>query len=155
MRSSLLVGGAACIALAATLAFAGNSEPAAALAGADPLLERGYYLVHKVGMCADCHSPRGPDGRFIEAQHLAGAPLPFVATIPMPWAPIAPNIAGLPAGYDDAALTRFLMTGERPNGLPPALPPMPEFRFSEEDAAAVTAYLASLAPASGDVADAR
>src|SRR5690606_4733595 len=44
MRSSLLVGGAACIALAATLAFAGNSEPAAALAGADPLLERGYYL---------------------------------------------------------------------------------------------------------------
>jgi hypothetical protein len=36
------------------------------------------------------------------------------------------------------------MTGKRPTGAP-TLPPMPEYRFSREDAEATTAYLESLA----------
>ncbi len=32
-------------------------------------------------------------------------------------------------------------------GAPPGRPPMPQYRFSEEDATAVVAYLRSLAPA--------
>ena len=39
---------------------------------------------------------------------------------------------------------RFLMTGERPNGLPPTFPPMPPYRMNVEDAQAVVAYLRTL-----------
>ena len=109
-------------------------------------VERGRYLVHQVAMCIDCHSPRGRDGKFIEEQHLAGAPLAFAATVPMPWAPLAPRLAGIPAGYDAEALVAFLMTGERPNGLPPTLPPMPAVRLDRTDSEAIAAYLASLKP---------
>lgn len=146
-KTPLKLASAGCLLLAAALVFAAcsNADSSPADDGS-ALLERGRYLVHNVGMCVDCHSPRGPDGQFVEAKHLTGSPLAFVATVPMPWAQLAPRIAGLPAGYDRAAMTRFLMTGERPAGLPPTMPPMPAVRLSQIDAEAVTAYLASLSP---------
>ncbi|MDQ8202917.1 hypothetical protein [Pelagicoccus sp. SDUM812003] len=107
-------------------------------------VERGRYLVHSVAMCIDCHSPRGPDGQFLEGKDLTGSPLAFVATVPMPWAPLAPNLAGLPPHYDEASMITFLMTGERPHGLGPTLPPMPTIRLDQDDAIAVTKYLMSL-----------
>lgn len=106
--------------------------------------ERGRYLVHRVGMCIDCHSPRDEKGSFIESQHLMGSPLAFAPTVPMPWTPAAPRLAGLPAGFTEADTVHFLMTGERPNGRPPPLPPMPPYRFSRDDAEAIAAYLRSL-----------
>lgn len=109
-------------------------------------IERGQYLVHRVGMCIDCHSPRDEKGAFIEKKHLTGASLDFKATIPIPRMPIAPNIAGLPAGFTAADTVHFLMTGERPNGRPAPLPPMPSYRMDRRDAEAVTSYLRSLAP---------
>ena len=60
----------------------------------------------------------------------------------MPWAPAAPSIAGLPNYTTEQAL-KFLMTGERPSGVPP-LPPMSANRLNEEDAKAVVAYVKSL-----------
>ena len=110
------------------------------------LIEQGRYLVFQVGLCIDCHSPRGPDGQFDESKHLTGSPLPFVPTVPMPWASAAPSLAGLPPHYTREAMARFLTTGERPGGLPPPLPPMPAYRMDPKDAAAVAAYLESLKP---------
>lgn len=108
----------------------------------DPLIERGRIFVHNTGMCTDCHSPRDEKGQFIEGKHLMGSVLTFAPTVPMPWAPAAPMIAGL-EGYTNEQAVKFLMTGERPSGTPPR-PPMPAYRLQEDDARAVVAYLKSL-----------
>lgn len=109
------------------------------------LVARGDYLVNAIAGCNDCHTPmtpRGPD----MTKALQGAPLMFAPTMQMPWAPVAPPLAGGPAGYTEAQLIAFLRTGARPDGTTP-LPPMPAYRLNEEDARAVTAYVRSLAPA--------
>lgn len=108
----------------------------------NPLLTRGRYLVEHVGLCADCHTPRNEKGQFLRDQWLKGAALPFQPMVPMPWSPAAPPIAGLPSMTEEQALV-FMRTGKRPDGSVPR-PPMPEFRFSAEDASAVVAYLKSL-----------
>ena len=80
----------------------------------------------------------------MKEQWLWGAPLGFKNEIPMPaWAQVAPPIAGLPAGWSEEHALVFLTTGKAPDGKP-ADPPMPEYRMSKEDAAAVVAYLRSL-----------
>lgn len=104
----------------------------------------GRYLVERVGMCQDCHSPRNERGEFVADAWLQGAPLPFTPTIPMPWAAASKPIAGLPGLTDEQAMT-FLTKGELPGGRRP-LPPMPEFRFAEQDARDVIAYLRSPTP---------
>jgi len=110
----------------------------------DTRLARGRYIVEKVGLCADCHSPRNERGEFVMARWLQGAPLAFAPTVPMPaWAAAAPAIAGLPS-MSEAQAAEFLQHGTRPDGSQPR-PPMPEFRLSADDAAAVAAYLKSLA----------
>ena len=109
-------------------------------------LERGKYLVEQVGMCGDCHTPHNEKGEPIQEKTLQGTMLPFKPTVPMPiWAEKSPNIAGLP-GWEDKDAIRFLMTGIAYNDLP-ARPPMPQYRFNQEDAAAIMAYLRSLGPA--------
>lgn len=126
----------------AALSVAGTLNASAAEDAA--LLARGEYIVEKVGLCADCHSPRNERGEFIREAYLGGAALPFAPTVPMPvWAPAAPPIAGLPSMTKAQAVT-FLTTGRKPDGTE-ARPPMPAFRFNEGDARAVVAYLQSFA----------
>ena len=132
------IAGAASL-LAASFAYGAKAKEERAL---QERLERGRYLVNGVGLCADCHSPRGPDGQFLSGAHLTGSPLPFAPTVEMPWATVAPPIAGLP-GYTREQAVRFLMEGERPSKLP-VLPPMPPFRLNQSDAEAVADYLLSL-----------
>jgi mono/diheme cytochrome c family protein len=108
----------------------------------NPVLVRGQYLVEQVGLCADCHTPRNEKGQFLSDRWLAGSPLAFQPTVPMPWSPAAPPIAGLPTLTEAQALV-FLQTGKRADGSAP-LPPMPEYRFNAQDARAVVAYLKSL-----------
>jgi len=109
----------------------------------DPLIARGSYLVNQVGMCNDCHSPRGERGEFIPGKQLTGSVLGFAPTVPMPvWAPAAPAIAGL-EGFTTEQAVHFFMAGERPGGAPPR-PPMPEYRMNHDDAQAIVAYLKSL-----------
>lgn len=144
-RKTLGAIGAVCLAFAASTSVASPSENAPVLTPeqqSDPLLTRGRYLVEHVGLCADCHTPRNEKGQFVRQLWLKGAPLPFQPLVPMPWAPAAPPIAGLPSMTQEQALV-FLRTGKRPDGSVPR-PPMPEFRFSDEDASAVAAYLKSL-----------
>jgi mono/diheme cytochrome c family protein len=107
---------------------------------------RGKYLVEQIGLCGECHTPRGEKGEPIKEQWLKGATLDFKPIAPVPvWADKAPAIAGLPGWENDAAIT-FLMTGAAYNGLP-GRPPMPQYRFNVQDAQAIVAYLKSLAPA--------
>ena len=107
-------------------------------------LERGRYLVERVGMCADCHSPRNERGELIPSAFLGGAPIGFAPQHPIPgWADYAPQLAGIPGHYTEPELLHFLETGVRPDGSY-AAPPMPPFRFSRVDAEAVALYLKSL-----------
>lgn len=106
-------------------------------------IQHGAYLVNHVAMCVQCHTPRDNQGNLIEQKLLDGAPIPVVSPYPNnPWAFRAPKIAGLP-GWQDGDTITLLMTGKRPNGVSPK-PPMPPFRMTEQDAAAVVAYLRSL-----------
>ena len=107
------------------------------------LVNRGRYLVENVGMCSDCHTPHNEKGQLVRERLLLGSALPFAPTVPMPWSPAAPPIAGLPAMTEGQAIA-FFQTGKRPDGTFPR-PPMPEFRLNEADATALTAYLKSLA----------
>jgi len=128
--------------LAALLLAAPAAQATDATLPSEPL-ERGRYLVENIGLCADCHSPRNERGEFVMEAWLRGAALPFQPTVEMPWAPVAPPIAGLPS-MNDAEALEFLVNGTRPDGSRPR-PPMPSYRFNETDARAVIAYLRSLA----------
>jgi mono/diheme cytochrome c family protein len=108
----------------------------------DELVTRGKYLVTAIAGCNDCHTrmtPTGPD----MAHSLQGNKLDFAPSVPMPWAPMAPEIAGGPAGFSDAQFVSFLQTGVRPDGSHP-MPPMPAYRMNPDDAQAVAAYVESL-----------
>ncbi len=118
------------------------SIPAAAQP-APPDLQHGQYIVERLGLCGDCHTPRDPQGRPIASQLLQGGSIGFRPLHPMPFSPYAPPIAGGPPGWSNDQLVHFLQSGERPGKSPP-LPPMPAYRMSEPDAAAVAAYLRSL-----------
>jgi mono/diheme cytochrome c family protein len=103
----------------------------------------GKYLVERVSGCNDCHTPRDEKGQPIMSQSLQGATLGTQPIHPMPWAAVAPPIAGLPANFTPEQMLTFLQTGKRPDGSSPR-PPMPPYRFSREDAQSVTAYIRSL-----------
>ena len=127
---------AAALFLVATGAHAQTNDRSA-------LIARGYYLATSIGLCTDCHSPRNERGEFVPGMHLKGSAIAFAPTVPMPaWAPVAPQIAGLPTMTEEQAV-KFLRTGLKPDGSRPR-PPMPEFRLNEADATALAAYLKSL-----------
>lgn len=122
------------------LSWAGDKPPAS-----DPKVERGKYLVDKVALCGDCHTPHDEQGEPIAGQKLQGAALAFAPTVPVPvWATTAPGIAGLPR-WSDADAVAFLSTGETTKGIR-ARPPMPAYRLTRQDAEAVVSYLRSLPP---------
>jgi mono/diheme cytochrome c family protein len=127
-----------CLASAA-VAAAETNNPAAE----SSQIEHGRYLVERVGMCGDCHSPRNDKGEFDRTQWLQGELISFKPDHPMPFAAIAPPIAGLPGYATDTAALKFLETGTNSAGKL-AMAPMPQFRFNHEDALAVVAYLRSL-----------
>lgn len=105
----------------------------------EQLVARGEYLVTAIAGCNDCHTPMGPAGPDM-ARSLQGADLGFAPLMEMPWAPVSPPIAGGPANYTDEQFATFLQTGVRPDGSM-TRPPMPQYRFNEEDARAVVAYI--------------
>lgn len=137
LRNSLILTALLALPIASVaFATACSTGPAGTSA---PDYERGRYLVERVGLCADCHTPRNEKGELVLDQWLMGSPLPFAPTVPMPFAPISKPIAGLPT-LDDAQAMTFLTTGVLPGGRMP-LPPMPPYRFSPDDARDVLAYL--------------
>lgn len=127
---------------ACALSACAPQEQTAAAPSRAQLIERGRYLVLSVAGCNDCHTPMTPQGPDM-ARTLQGADLIFKPIAEMPWAPHAPQIAGLPDGFTEAQFAHFMQTGERPSGVP-VLPPMPPYRMNAEDAAAIAAYISTL-----------
>jgi mono/diheme cytochrome c family protein len=135
-----------CVALAALLG-ACVQQTSTSKPGAAQLVERGQYLVTGISGCNDCHTPHLQTGAPDMAHSLQGAPLAFQLAPAlegkMPWAEIAPPVAGGPPDMNDEQFVHFLQTGEKPDGSHPR-PPMPEFHFNAEDARAVAAYIKTL-----------
>jgi mono/diheme cytochrome c family protein len=121
----------------------GEKTSAKSLAGTPAEVERGQYIVEKVAMCPQCHTPRLSDGQLDPNRPLDGAPEFFQPPHPDPdWPLQAPRIGGnLPASDQD--MVKLLTTGIWTDGKPLRLPMMP-FRMSEADAKAVVAYLKSV-----------
>jgi len=110
----------------------------------DALAQQGRYIVNHVAMCIYCHTPHNADGSLDRQQLLRGAAMPVASPYSaQKWAFKAPAIAGLPGGWSEEDVIRFLKTGETPGGYPPKLP-MPPFRMNQRDAESVAAYLKSL-----------
>jgi len=106
-------------------------------------IERGRYLVEEVAKCAECHTPRKPDGKLDSTAWLRGAPIWIRPVVPMPnWAENAPALAGLPS-FTEAQVERVLEDGTGPNG-EPLRPPMCIYHMSPPDARVIAAYLKSL-----------
>ena len=113
-------------------------------ATSNPKVERGKYLVERACMCGDCHTPMTPKGEPDMTKWLHGSNLIFAPKMPVPdWTDQTPALAGL-VGYTDAQVLGILQKGLK-DGKPPR-PPMPHFRFNQEDAEAIVAYLRSLKP---------
>jgi cytochrome c553 len=132
----------ATIVIAAFAALTACAQQDAAPLSADALVARGDYLVNNVVLCGDCHTPMGPQGPDT-SRRLQGGPIPMAPTIEMPFAAVAPSIAGTPGHYTEEQFIAFLQTGVRPDGTHPR-PPMPPYRLNEDDARAVAAYIATL-----------
>lgn len=106
-------------------------------------VERGRYLVEKVAMCGQCHTPRNAHGEMLTDRWLEGAPIPVTAPAGYAsWALVAPRIAGLGA-FSDEEFVRLMTTGVNRDGRI-LRAPMPPFRMTPEDAQAIAAYLRAL-----------
>jgi mono/diheme cytochrome c family protein len=107
-------------------------------------ISRGKYLVERVAMCVQCHTPRSQTGELLETRYLQGGPVPVSAppNFRIDWAYKAPAIAGLP-GYTIQDGIKLLTEGITPDGRIPKSP-MPKFRLTRGDAEAVVSYLKSL-----------
>jgi mono/diheme cytochrome c family protein len=137
-----------CLAAVCLIGILGLSWAADKPPAPDPKIERGKYLIDKVALCGDCHTPHDDGGVPIAGKKLQGAALAFEPTVPVPiWAALAPGIAGLPR-LGDADAVALLSTGETTKGIR-VRPPMPAYRLTRQDAAAVVSYLRSL-PAGTD-----
>ena len=107
-------------------------------------ISRGKYLVERVAMCVQCHTPRNQTGELLETRYVQGGPVPVSAppNFRIDWAYKAPAIAGLP-GYTIQDGIKLLTEGITPDGRVPKAP-MPKFRLTRADAEAVVTYLKSL-----------
>lgn len=112
-------------------------------------LDQGHYLVERVALCADCHTERDWKGKQDRNRWLQGSKLPFRPSRLMPWAEIAPAIAGLLSFADPEQAVKYFETGLKPDGKQSS-PPMPQHRLTHNDALAVVACLQPLkAPSKG------
>ncbi len=108
---------------------------------------RGAYLVNSLGHCAECHSPRNALGGIVSAQRFAGGPNPEGRG----W---VPNITqkGL-KDWSEKDLAYFLKTGELPDGDTAGGSMVAVIKntseLSDDDRAAMAAYLKSLPPVDG------
>lgn len=117
-------------------------EKATTQSGAASVVARGEYLANRVAMCVQCHSPRDASGAIRMSEKFRGGAIPFRSPWPdSEWAYQAPSLAGLP-GFTDEQIVALLSQG-RATGRTTPRSPMPAFRMSQEDAAAIAAYLRS------------
>lgn len=102
--------------------------------------ERGRYLVERVAMCGECHSTRDQAGNIVAGTRFNGGPMVVRPPWSIDWPNAFPRIAGLP-GYTDEQAMRLLTQGAIKRDGTQLRLPMPRFRMTPEDAAAVIAFL--------------
>ena len=138
----------------------------------DPQVMRGRYLV-TLGVCHDCHTPKGPDGRprleRLLSGHPEGAPsapvvkdaitvVPTATAFTGPWGTaFARNLTpdretGL-GKWTEAYFIKVLRTGIRGNGEPlrPLMPWEWYRQLTDDDLKAIFAYLRTIPPISNAV----
>ena len=120
--------------------------PVVALAGADPEIARGQYLVEGPGHCGECHTPRDALGGARLQQWLAGAPNPEGrGTIPN----ITPHADGI-ARWSTGDIAYSLETGFKPDfdsfGGSMVAVQDNMAKLPAEDRAAIAAYLKAVPP---------
>ena len=138
----------------------------------DPQVERGRYLV-TLGVCHDCHTPKGPDGRPRLDRLLSGHPegeppapaIPGVITacptatcFTGPWGTsfarnLTPDSATGIGTWTDVYFIKVLRTGIRGNGEPlrPLMPWEWYSQLTDDDLKAIFAYLRTLPSISNEV----
>lgn len=88
-----------------------TDEPRVTLAGSDPQLALGQYLVEGPGHCGECHTPRNALGGFKAGAWLAGGPNPDgEGTIP----DITPGSKSM-GGWSSDDIATYLETGFTPD----------------------------------------
>lgn len=121
---------------------------------ADPLVDRGAYLMNSIVACGNCHSPRGADGQMIADRELSGG-----ATIEAPiFSAVPSNITPDPetgiGKWTDVQIIDAIRNGRRPDGSLIG-PPMPIAFYrdmSDNDVRAIVAYLRQVKPVSNKTA---
>jgi mono/diheme cytochrome c family protein len=139
----------------ALLSFALLAAAAARPALADEAqIQRGKYLVQISG-CSDCHTPGGMLGQPDMARYLGGSDVGFA--IPGVGIYLGQNLTpdqdtGL-GGWSDDQIVAALRTGKRPDGRTLSeIMPFPSFaHLTDQDAAAIAAFLKSLPPVKNKV----
>jgi len=121
----------------------GAASPGAGGRATPGNVERGRYLVERVANCGECHSTRDSEGNIVQGTKFMGGPMVVVPSWSIDWPNRFPRIAGLP-GYTDEQAIRLLTQGAIKRDGTQLRAPMPRFRMTTEDAAAVIAYLRSL-----------
>jgi mono/diheme cytochrome c family protein len=118
---------------------------------AEPMTERGSYLVNSIGACGNCHARDAEGKNFHPGMTLAGGFI-FDVVDPELGHVIMPNITpdrdtGI-GKWSEADIVMALRNGKRPDGSiigPPM--PIPVYRqLSDQDATAIAAYLLSVQP---------
>lgn len=148
MKRSVKLAGAsvAAILTAATVAWSQQ----------DDLVARGDYLVNGILACGNCHTPRAPDNSFLPGMNLAGG---FEIDESPAFITYTPNLTpddetGI-GTWTDEEIIAAIREGVTPEG--EIGPPMPIFSYnfmSDDDAAAVVAYLRSIPAVHNEVPEA-
>ena len=111
-------------------------------------VRRGAYLA-SIMDCGGCHAPRDAGGAPIEGGGLSGGTIGFeVPGLGVFWPPnLTPHETGL-AGWSTAEIVAAIRSGTRPDGrtLAPAMPWSNYSHLTDDDAAALAAFLQSLEP---------
>ena len=123
----------------------------ASAAAAETPVERGEYLVRGLMACGNCHTPFTPEGAPDMGKEFAGR---LVEDVP-PFTAYGANItpAGRVGAWSDAELARAIREGIRPDGslIGPPMPFAAYRHLSDEDLAAVVAFLRTVAPVENEV----
>lgn len=135
-----------CVTLAAFLIV--SVAPAAA----EALSERGAYLANGILACANCHTPRDANGP-IASKALSGGRVFDTPAFKVFASNITPDKETGLGSWSDAELKKFMITGERPSGVPVA-PIMPTAYYKAlmpRDLDSLIVYLRSVAPIRNEV----
>jgi mono/diheme cytochrome c family protein len=105
-------------------------------------IERGKYLYSSRG-CVDCHGANGAGRTFVEE-----------AGLKIKGPNISPGPGNVVAGYQPQDWVRAIRHGVAPSGRPLMVMPSEDYnRFTDDDLAALVAYVRSLPPAPGTAAE--